>query len=435
MDLLAALRTNQLEQFKQTFTWKTKEGRTVRLADMDTTHLFNTAKLLLNKFTEAQIQTLYRRGANSYACQAKNGQTIFFMVWEIENRDDLQPRYRVAYQQMITRIFDNQFIFQDLPPAIVRQRPGAPPPTPRMPLQEFARTFMGVDYGEVERRVMGQFEPPIHHNSRSEMIPIPEANRRLRELAAPSSPTAIHEDMSRLGTMAFTNDHMQDMIQRGTRGSQMDLDLWLMTVPEPFREGAQWVCEQIRRRNRHYGRRTNEAIMAFIHEFMGFKARAIAAGDLTNRGWITPAAYRTDAEREAQAREDERRGRGRRLSLEYLEMMQRAMSPAQFENELMGRLAEIPGNRPVIEEFRAMQRATSRSRMAEITAGRSEMRGRNPLLMVFDEPTYMGNLGRPPEPAQAKKEEPKIDPTQQVEQLTQIGKRKMNLGEKNDDEN
>lgn len=438
MDLLAALRTNQLAQFKETFTWRTKDGRTVRIPDMDTTHLFNTAKLLLNKFSSEQIANLYRRGPNSYACQAKNGQTIFFFVWEIENRDDLPPKYRIAYQQMLERIFDPQFIFQDLPPAIVRQRPGAPivPPRPivAVPTEESRRGLIErlsdvmrprqdvvpVDYGEMERRVLGRFEPPEHVNSRSE-----------------ASPLAIHEDMVRLGTMALTPEHMREMIERGTRYANMDLDLWLSTVPDQFREGAQWAADQVRRRNRHYGRRTEEAIMSFIYDFQGFKQRGIAAGDLTRNGWITPAAYRTPAERERQAREDERRGRGRRLSLEYIEMMQRSMSPDQFERELMGRLAQIPGNMPVIEEFRERERARRRTRMSEITAGRSEgLQGRNPLLMVIDEVQYApGNFGGATNVQDAlntlasrDRPQAKVEtPGQTVEQLTQIGKRKIQI--------
>lgn len=410
MDLLAALRTNELERFKQTFTWRTKEGVTKRLPDMDTTHLFNTAKLLLNKFTEEQKANLYRRGPNSYACQTKNGQTIFFMVWEIEQRDNLDKRYRITYQQMLNSVFDHQFLFQELPQAI---RPTQPPAEPagltpeqaRNSLSEFGRAFYGIDYAAMEARVMGRFEPPQHVNSRSRVEPIESMER----------PSTAAREEELLGTRAFTPEQMFDLITRGSQGRHMDLTLWRLTIPDHFKEGVDWVIdERILRRLGNLSVSRN-AIHQFVQNFQDFKQSALQAGDLTRTGWITPASYRTESERIARREMDERRGRGRTRALDYLRMMQQAMGP-QFEAQLLPLLERNPGNRDLLEEFRY-----------RFSRPESGIRGRNPLLMVMDDPAV--RMGTDPVIAanDIKDKEPKKTPENQIEQLTQFGKRKIQL--------
>lgn len=408
MDLLAALRTNELERFKQTFTWRTKEGVTKRLPDMDTTHLFNTAKLLLNKFTEEQKANLYRRGPNSYACQTKNGQTIFFMVWEIEQRDNLDKRYRITYQQMLNSVFDQQFLFQELPQAI---RPTQPPAEPagltpeqaRNSLSEFGRAFYGIDYADMEARVMGRFEPPQHVNSRSRVEPIESMER----------PSTAAREEELLGTRAFTPEQMFDLITRGSQGRHMDLTLWRLTIPDHFKEGVDWVIdERILRRLGNLSVSRN-AIHQFVQNFQDFKQTAIQAGDLTRTGWITPASYRSESERIARREMDERRGRGRTRALDYLRMMQQTMGP-QFEAQLLPLLERNPGNRDLLEEFRY-----------RFSRPESGIRGRNPLLMVMDDPAV--RMGTDPVIAanDIKDKEPKKTPEKQIEQLTQFGKRKI----------
>lgn len=496
MDLLAALRTNELERFKQTFSWRTKEGVTKRLPDMDTTHLFNTAKLLLNKFTEEQKANLYRRGPNSYACQTKNGQTIFFMVWEIEQRDNLDKRYRITYQQMLNSVFDQQFLFQELPQAI---RPTQPPAEPagltpeqaRNSLSEFGRAFYGVDYADMEVRVMGRFatdEPEATLDMRNlgtmhlstqmmrehlrpymsegtldatqwmSFVPEPFRERAqevfsrivgrhisqfsrqspetLEQIIAefqqekaaaiqsgeltnrgwvrlPEGRSTAAREEELLGTRAFTPEQMFELIDRGSQTRHMDLTLWRLTIPEHFKEGADWVIDENILRRLGNLRVSRNVIHQFVQNFQDFKQTAIRAGDLTRTGWITPAAYRSESERRARREEDERRGRGRTRALDYLRMMQQTMGP-QFETQLMPLLERNPGNRDLLQEFRY--------RYSRPEAG---LRGRNPLLMVMDE--------MPPNPAyqtqhmvSVKKEPPK-NPDQQVEELTQFGKRKIQL--------
>lgn len=242
MDLLNALRTNQLAQFKQSFSWKAKDGRVMKIEEMDTTHLFNTAKLLLNKFNEAQISRLYVRGPNSYACDVKNGQTVFFFVWEIECRDDLQPRYRTAYQQMLNRVFDQRFLFEELPPA-VRLRSATDrmgrlnstlnqsltgqvqiPPRPFFSDRTVHIGNMGSpDRREFEREMLGRFDP-ARPNSEATVVASPPRGRNPllmvidEPMAWPPEPAKAKKEEPK----QTAAEHVEQLTQIGKRKIQFD---------------------------------------------------------------------------------------------------------------------------------------------------------------------------------------------------------------------
>lgn len=563
MDLLQALRTNQIERFRTEFTWVTKDKVTKRLAEMDTTHLFNTARLLLNKFSDEQKRTLFVRTPNSYTCSRKNGQTAFFMIWEIEQRDNLERRYRANYNTMLASVFDHQFIYLDLPravrppqaqqasrqptlmerassllglsrnePAEPASVPSEPAPAPS-PAEQFAqlgtttgraaeslnrfaealrteRPFVGIDYADMESRVMGRFtvggpegRDSVVEDSGGRTLPeemrqlgtmhlstqmmrehlrphlrggqldatqwlsfVPEpfreqastifsrvstrhlgrvmSNGTLERMIAefqtekeraiqeglltnqgwrrPNRSTADLEE-ERLGTRVFTPEHMMEALDRGSRGDQVDLDLWLMTVPDHFREGVEWVVyDRILRRlgNLRLNRRM---LNTFLSHFQDFKTSALQAGDLTSQGWVTPAAYSSDADRERRRRERDLRGRGRRMGLDYLRMMYETMGPRSFETQLVPLLMRNPGNRPLLEEFRqTIDRPRGRNPILMVDTESRGLNGRQANYMIFDDP-----VANPSPKPKKQKEEPKADPTQTIEQLTNFGKRKIML--------
>jgi len=317
---------------------------------------------------------------------------------------------------MLNLVFDHQFLFVELPQAIRPQPQGTA--TGRMSVAEPNQTqpprqaaFVGIDYAaleprvmadesvrrEFENRVLGRFEPPEHVSARSTVASVSTADR----------------EEERLGTRVFTPEFMFEMIERGSTGPHMDLTLWRLMIPDHFKEGVDWVIdERILRRLGNLQMRRG-MIHAFVQNFQDFKTTAMQAGDLTRTGWVTPASYRSESERRARAEMEERRGRGRRRALDYLDMMRAVMGP-QFESQLVPLLERNPGNRDLINEFR--YRADYRARAPQ------GLQGRNPLLMVLDEPAVVQSAPKVKEPKKTKQ-----DPAEQIEQLTQFGKRKIQL--------
>ena len=50
--------------------WKTKDGRLIKIEEMTTEHLFNSARLLIKKFS-ILVKEIQRRGLNSELIQLK----------------------------------------------------------------------------------------------------------------------------------------------------------------------------------------------------------------------------------------------------------------------------------------------------------------------------------------------------------------------------
>lgn len=279
MDLLSALRTDQIEQFKETFRWRPKGQTEVTLTQMDTTHLFNTARLLMRRLNPHQIATQNVRGPNSYACNYQTGQTLFFMIWEIERRNDLLDKYRTNYNEMLRSLYDTQFLEQEFPAKLGRP---------------ILRTEADANYIEPEFAHLFPSPPPVQNPNR--LTPI--ANPGSVEAMITLDPTLTAAEHNRLFGGPFFHPEFM-LAHLLDPDGQFSHHRWLQEIPMRYQVGVRWVDDEIMRRAQ-YGRalRTRggrEFTIWYLRRFMEKREQGIRSGHLTENGWATPLQFPSES--------------------------------------------------------------------------------------------------------------------------------------------
>lgn len=270
-EVLAALRsttqlgeaTREMARMKQGFTWRSQDRGSLRLNQMETSHIWFSLRYLYRR-VQQRGSRLFERRANAPALRTngQNSQTFLVFLDEILVRENLQQHWIEELITLITSATDTRFVrnlgslLHHKPPASSERRsyraqPACPetvmrvetiqenmrftelaisqdeisparwrheflnelwsqcPPRPteqqagratRLRGREITTVIVddpiadmesirtgrfssqlpqrqsipreGFDYGELERRVLGQFEPPQHHNARSVVEPV-----------------------------------------------------------------------------------------------------------------------------------------------------------------------------------------------------------------------------------------------------------------------
>lgn len=133
MDILAALRNNDLTLFKHGFVWTSTNGRRLTMDEMDSVHMLNAANQIMRRLSDRHPHydernpepRFFLRGANgSYISNNAAGSQpqvnqLFYFCWELERRNNFERNGdRVRFLNMMRTLFDRQFIERDLPQAI-----------------------------------------------------------------------------------------------------------------------------------------------------------------------------------------------------------------------------------------------------------------------------------------------------------------------------
>jgi hypothetical protein len=97
---------------KSSFRWKTIEGKILKLHEMETSHIFNSMKMIFNHLAEANggkpvnfankyslYKILAKTEINKLAAQ------VMLFIEEIERRGDLPEQYKRAYANITYQIF------------------------------------------------------------------------------------------------------------------------------------------------------------------------------------------------------------------------------------------------------------------------------------------------------------------------------------------
>ena len=99
--------TKELTQF----LWRTMDGRTLTLAQMETKHIFNSMKMIFNHIAEAHggHPVWFTKKYSDYArdCRTNpktHAETVAFFIFEIDRRGDLPEKYQLAYQDIKNQI-------------------------------------------------------------------------------------------------------------------------------------------------------------------------------------------------------------------------------------------------------------------------------------------------------------------------------------------
>lgn len=96
---------------RDTFRWRTREGVIMRLADMETSHVFNSMKMIFNHLAAAHgaEPVWFKHHYSDYKQHAKTTPNLMaavcmFFIREIELRGDLPAAYRIPYTQILNQI-------------------------------------------------------------------------------------------------------------------------------------------------------------------------------------------------------------------------------------------------------------------------------------------------------------------------------------------
>jgi hypothetical protein len=100
-----------LKEIATDFRWTTREGKQLRIEEMETSHIFNCVKMLFNHVAEAWggHPVWYTKRYTDYAFRARQVPDhlmlqLCLFVWHIEQRGDLPEQYRLPYQRMIVQL-------------------------------------------------------------------------------------------------------------------------------------------------------------------------------------------------------------------------------------------------------------------------------------------------------------------------------------------
>lgn len=106
---------SHMSKLSSVFRWRTKDGRSLTLDEMGTTHIFNSMKMLFNHIAEAYggQPVWYNKQYADYRMpsqrDARNmAHCVAMFVWEIRRRGDLPQKYQWPYQQIMRQLFENQ---------------------------------------------------------------------------------------------------------------------------------------------------------------------------------------------------------------------------------------------------------------------------------------------------------------------------------------
>lgn len=456
MDMLEALRTNQLERYKERFRWRPKgSSAEIRMEGMDTRHLYNTVRLLWRNMTpshRARAFSRLRGGDGQPPRYIANGATpekIFYMVWEIERRGDIPQGLRNGFSNLKREIFDEQFLERDLPqrglplPEQLSMPPGSLPTfgssiqvveSPHVPpgsavmVNGNQRMNVLARLGEANTIITTMTEPR-RNSSRAPEVRIPRFDRlppAERGDGVRASPNvqgesfdaryADHPHIATLRTAAFIPEIMRERLAlptygRATDPSMLDLANWMRSVPPSHRDGAEWAVEIVRDQLRHLPR--DVYLREFIQFFQAIVERAIESRDLTERGWHSPRRWDTP-----ETRHSRRQGYPEHLQHpEQLEIASRQLPPRVFDAYFQSLLRDTR-NRGIIDFWRAANGRPPASRPSPARTARAS-NNFSPLISFFDDV----DEPRPSKASKKKKDEPK--PPAQSAVNTELGIRKI----------
>lgn len=277
MDLLAALRNNQLDVFKRTFVWTSQDGRRLAMDEMDSVHMLNATNLIIRRLRDRvphfsehnrNRQQFFIRGGNTYQSNNAHGaepmlNQVFYFCWELERRSNFARNGdRVRFLNLMRSIFDERFLRVDLATAIHgAEAANRANQASSQPLTDIAEGFLNSLFGSM---------PDLFDERPSRRDRPPESD----------DPIGVRE---------LTGAFMQSSIRFHAHSGALDLNDWLNAIPAPFSNEASRIAQRVFNSVRPRTR-TRDTLSIMIAEFQSAKMQAIAEGTLTRNGWYDGVA-------------------------------------------------------------------------------------------------------------------------------------------------
>lgn len=101
------------------FRWNTMQGEVLYLHEMETSHIFNSMKMIFNHVAEVYggetvwfIKKYYNYIEKAKEEPERLVKLVALFCWEIERRGDLPDKYRTPYENIVRQLLGNKLMNQ-----------------------------------------------------------------------------------------------------------------------------------------------------------------------------------------------------------------------------------------------------------------------------------------------------------------------------------